>query len=319
MKVIASLLVLFVLQALTPDVGSAQLGGLTKKVKKAAEDQAAAAMPFTPLPAPEFSDRVPEITAERLGQLLKGFDAEASNAKTAKAEYEAWQKQRDQEEAAYQEAVKAYDKALPGYTACRDKFMAAEEKASAANEAKMQKPLDEMNTEEFDKYMEEVARWGERLAARANAGTLDPATDPEWQRYSKEILALKKEQDRRMKLIQTGMEAELERERTEDPRLVAACGARPKQPARPGDGMTGPESVLMQKGSQAANLQGQDNSAPMILARYTITRERVLHWVQSKQRPSGMGFSKDEIAVLEAQAKAVNEAAEKMKKAGVPL
>lgn len=32
-----------------------------------------------------------------------------------------------------------------------------------------------------------------------------------------------------------------------------------------------------------------------------------------------MGFSKDEIAVLEAQAKAVNEAAEKMKKAGVSL
>jgi hypothetical protein len=316
---IRPLLAVFAFQLLVPSVSSAQLGGLTKKVKKAAEDQVAAAMPFTPLPAPEFSDRVQEITAERLGQLLKGFDAEVSNVKTAKAEYEARVQNRDKEEAAFQEAQKAYDAAYPKYSACRDKFMEAEAKASAANEAKMQKPMDEMNTEEFDKYMEEVARWGERLAARANAGTLDPATDPEWQRYSKEILALKKEQDRRMKLIQAGMEAELERERTEDPRLVTACGARPKQPTRPSDTITGPESILMEKGAGAANLQGQDNSAPMILARYSITRERVLHWAQSKQRPTGMGFSKDEIAVLEAQAKAVNEAVEKMKKAGVPL
>ena len=122
-----------------------------------------------------------------------------------------------------------------------------------------------------------------------------------------------------MKQATAGYEAERERARTEDPRLVAACGQRPEQPKRPSDAITGPESILMEKGAGAANLQGQDNSAPMILARYSITKERVLHWAQSKQRPTGMGFSKDEIAVLEAQAKAVNEAVEKMKKAGVPL
>ncbi|HEX9165303.1 MAG TPA: hypothetical protein VF862_05300 [Gemmatimonadales bacterium] len=313
---IRPLLAVFALQLLVPSVSSAQLGGLVKKAKKSAEE---AVIPFTPLPAPEFSDRVPEITAERLGQLLKGFEAEAANAKTAKAEYEAWQKTRDQEEAAYQEAVKAYDRALPGYTACRDKFMEAEAKASAANEAAFNKPLEEMGTEEFAKYVEALARRGEALARRQQAGNLDAATDPEWRQYLKEVTVMQKEQDRRMKAAMAGFDAERERARTEDPRLVAACGQRPKQPTRPTDAVTGPESILMQKGSQAANLQGQDNSQQMVLARYTITRERVLHWVQSKQRPSGMGFSKDEIAVLEAQAKAVNEAAEKMKKAGVPL
>lgn len=313
---IRPLLAVLALQLLVPSVSPAQLGGLAKKAKKAAEE---AVIPFTPLPAPEFSDRVPEITAERLGQLLKGFEAEAGGAKTAKAEYEARLKTRDQEEVAYQAAVTAYDTALPGYTACRDKFMEAEEKASAANEVKFNKPLQEMDSEEFEKYVESLARRGEALARKTQAGARDPATQKEWEAYRKEVDALSQEQVRRMKQVMAGYDAERERRRTEDPRLVAACGPRPNQPTRPSDAITGPESILMEKGAQAANLQGQDNSQPMVLARYTITRERVIHWFQSKQRPSGMGFSKDEIAVLEAQAKAVNEAAEKLKKAGVPL
>jgi hypothetical protein len=316
LRISGSLLIVFALQVLTPAAAPAQLGGLMKKAKKSAEE---AVIPFTPLPAPEFSDRVQEITAERLGQLLKGFDAEVANVKTAKAEYEAWLVNRDKEEAAYQEASKAYDRDYERYSACRDKFMEAERKASAANEARFDKVLEEMNTEEFEKYIMDLAMRGEALAKRANAGTLDPATDREWQQYQKEVAVMKKEQDRRMKEAMAGFNAERERARTEDPRLVAACGKRPVQPVRPGDAMSGPESVLMQKGSQAANLQGQDNSAPMILARYSITKERVLHWAQSKQRPTGMGFSKEEIAVLEAQAKEVNDAVARMKKAGVPF
>lgn len=319
MRIVSPMLLLFALQVLSPDVSSAQLGGLTKKVKKAAEGEAAAAMPFTPLPAPEFSDRVQEITADRLASLLKGFDAEVANVKTAKAEYEAWLANREKADAAYEAATKAYDAAYPKYSACRDKFMEAEQKASAANEAKFNKPLQEMDNAEFEKYVEDLARRGEVLARKTQAGAVDPVTQKEWEAYKKEVDALTKEQERRMKQAMAGYNAERERQRTADPRLVAACGEQPREPVRPGDAVTGPESILMEKGANAANLQGQDNSGPMILARYSITKERVLHWVQSKQRPSGMGFSKDEIAVLEAQAKEVNDAVSRMKKAGVPF
>jgi hypothetical protein len=315
---IRPLLAVFALQLLVPSVSTAQLGGLVKKAKKTAEDAVTAELPFTPAPAPEFTDRVQEITAERLAQILKGFDAEAGNARTAKAEYEARLANRDKEEAAYQEAQKAYDVAWPKYSACRDKFQEAEAKASAANEAAFNRPLEEMNTEEFEKYVEDLARRGESLARRTNNGTmLDPSTDKEWQAYRKEVVAMQKEQDRRMKAAMAGMNAEMERARTENPRLVAACGARPSQPTRPSDNMTGPESILMEKGSQAASLQGQDNSPRAVLARYSISRERVLYWVASKQRPTGMGYTKEEIALFEKEAKAINDAASKMKKAGV--
>jgi hypothetical protein len=312
-------LAVFALHSLMPLAAEAQLGGLTKKVKKAAEGAVEGAVPFTPQPAPEFSDRVLEITPDRLAGLLKGFEAEAANAKTAKKEYEDQVKNADAANAAYEAAKAAYDRNADTYRACASKFREAELKKSAANEAEVEKVLAEMNTEEFDKYMEDLARRGEALATRANAGTLDPATDREWQAYAKEITAMKKEQDRRMKAAMSGMAAERERARTEDPRLVQACGPEPKAPNQPNAGVSGPEGILQQHGAEAAALDGKDASPVARVERYSIMRERVLNWVAEKQRPSRMGFSSDEIKALEAQADAVNDAVAKMKKAGVPL
>ena len=305
--------------SLLPAPAAAQLGGLAKKAKKAAEGAVEGTIPFTPQPAPEFSDRVLEITPDRLGQLLKGFDAEAAHAKTAKQEYEEQVKNADAANAAYETARATYDRNAETYQACATKFREAELKKSTANEAEMEKVLAEMNTEEFDKYMEDVARRGEALAARANAGTLDPATDREWQAFAKEITAMKKEQDRRMKAVMAGMDAERQRAKTENPRLVAACGQEPKAPASPFGGVNGPEGILQQHGAAAAALDGKDSSPAARVERYSIMRERVLNWAAEKGRPSRMGFSADEIKALEAAADAVNDAVGKMKKAGVPL
>jgi hypothetical protein len=314
-------LAVFALHSLMPLAAAAQLGGLTKKVKKAAEGAVEGVVPFTPQPAPEFSDRVLEITPDRLAGLLKGFEAEAANAKTAKKEYEDLVNNADAENAAYEAAKAAYDRNADTYRACASKFREAELKKSVANEAQVEKVLAEMNTEEFDKYMEDLAMRGEALATRANAGLLDPANDREWQAYAKEITAMKKEQDRRMKAAMSGMAAERERARTEDPRLVQACGPEPKAPAKPFGGVSGPEGILQQHGATAANLGGGGSGAGgrASLERYSIMRERVLNWVAEKQRPSQMGFSSDEIKALEAQADAVNDVVSKMKKAGVPL
>lgn len=315
----AAILAVFSLLSVLPAPAAAQLGGLAKKAKKAAEGAVEGTLPFTPQPAPEFSDRVLEITPDRLTALLKGFEAEAAHAKTAKKEYEDQVRNADAENAAYETARAAYDRNAETYRACASKFREAELKKSIANEAAVEKVLAEMNTEEFDKYMEDVARRGEALAVRANAGTLDPATDREWQAFAKEITAMKKEQDRRMKVAMAGMSAESERARTEDPRLVQACGAEPKAPRRPGSGVSGPEGILQQHGAAAAALDGKDASPAARVERYSIMRERVLNWVAEKQRPSQMGFSSDEIKALEAASGAVNDAVGKMKKAGVPL
>lgn len=318
-RLLAALSAVFLLQALVAQPVSAQLGGLTKKLKKTAEGAAEGALPFIPQPAPEFGERVLEITPDRLGQLLKGFEAEVSHAKTARQEYEAAVKAAEAAEAGYQEARAAYDRNAETYRACATKFRDAELKASSTNEAAVEKVLAEMDTEEFNKYMEDVARRGEALAARANAGRLDPATDREWQAFAKEITAMKKEQDRRMKAVMAGMDAERERARTEDPRLVKACGAEPKAPAQPFDRTSGPEGILLRHGATAADFGGRDDSPVARVERYSIMRERVLNWVAEKQRPSRMGFSPDEIKALEDQAKAVNDAVGRMKKAGVPL
>ena len=325
-RLLAATLAVLVFQSIAPTTAAAQFGGLAKKAKKAAEGAVEGTLPYTPQPAPEFSERVLEITPDRLGQLLKGFDAEAAHAKTAKQEYEEQVKNADAANAAYETAKATYDRNAETYRACATKFRDAELKVSAANESAVEKMVAEMNTEEFDKYMEDLAVRGEAFAKRANSGTWDPSTDPEWQAYAKEMLIMKKEQDRRMKAVMAGMNTERERERTENPRLVAACGQEPKAPASPFGGVNGPEGILQQHGAAAAALDGKnpspgskDSSPAARVERYSIMRERVLNWVAEKQRPSRMGFSSDEIKALEAAADAVNDAVGKMKKAGVPL
>ena len=318
-RLVAAALVTSAVLTLLPAPAAAQFGGLTKKAKKAAEGAVEGAVPFTPQPAPEFSDRVLEITPGRLGQLLKGFEAEAAHAKTARKEYEEQVKNADAAQAAYEAAKAAYDRDIEKYQPCAAKFRDAELKKSDANEAEVEKVLAEMNNEEFEKYMMDLALRGEALAKRATEGTLNPATDREWQAYQKDAAIMKKEQDRRMKAAMAGMSAEHERARTENPRLVQACGPEPKAPSQPNAGVSGPEGILQQHGAEAAALDGKDASPVARVERYSIMKERVINWVAEKQRPSRMGFSSDEIKALEAQADAVNDAVAMMKKAGVPL
>ena len=318
-RLATTILAVFSLQALLPALAEAQLGGLVKKAKKAAEEKVEGALPFTPLPAPEFTDRVLEITGDRLTRLLKGFAAEAAHAKTAVKEYEEQVKNAEAQAAAYEKAREAYNRDSDAYQACAAKFREAEMKSSAATEAAVERVLAEMNSEEFETYIMRLAERGEKIALAVQAGRNDPASIREREAYQREAAVMVKEQQRRMKVAMAGISAEQQRARTENPRLVQACGQEPKAPQQPNSGVGGAEGVLLGHGARAAGLDGEEASTPESVESYKIMRERVLSWVEEKQRPSRMGFSSDEIKVLESQAGAVKQVVSDMKKAGVPL
>ncbi len=318
-RLLAAVSAVFVVQSLLPTPVSAQLGGLGRKLKQAAEGAVEQQLPFTPQPAPEYSDRVLEITPDRLDALLRGFKAEADNAKTAKKEYEDQLKNAAAASAKYDADLAAYNKAAATWATCADAFHANELKASLANADAIEKLIAEFDTEAFEKYVEDLARRGEKLAQRAMNGTVDPATQREWDAYVKEVEIMKKEQDRRVKAMMAGADAEQRRARTENPRLVAACGREPTAPAQPMDATSGPEGVLLRHGSRAASLQGTDPSEEAAFQRYTIMRERVIAWLAEKGRPTRMGFSPDEVTVLQGAADQLKQAEKDLKKAGVSL
>jgi hypothetical protein len=312
-------LAVVVLQSVVPAAAAGQFGGLAKKAKQAAEGAVEAQLPFTPQPAPEYSDRVLEITADRLDQLFLGFKAEVASAKTAKKEYEDLLKNAESARADYERARATYDQNSATYQGCAASFRDREFQAASENEAAMEKILAEMNTEEFEQYMESLATRGEAFAQRGVAGTLDPATDRAWQAYAREIQVMQREQERRMKAVMAGMSAELERDRTENPRLVAACGKAPIAPTDPTQQLSGPEAVMLGHGAEAAAFEGTDPSPAARVQRYAIMRERVINWMAEKGRPAKMGFSAAEVSVLQAAGDRLNQAEKDLKKAGVPF
>lgn len=314
MSVVRAVLVLSLWVAL-PTEGSAQLGGLGKKLKQAAGLEPA----FTPKEAPAFNDRILEITPERLDQLLAGMEAEVANVKSAQAEYQRLRAEAEQAEKKYEVEAKAYEKQRATYDACRSRFLDEERKKAQADEAMLEEALKGMDDEAWEKYVQDLAVRGERIAKKVLAGASDPATTREHEQFVKETAAMEKEQKRRAQMAMAGIESANRRAQTENPRLKAACGDQPTAPVRPTDVMTGPEAVLLIKGSETATLTGKDNSAEMKRQRYVMMRERVLYFVAENQRPSGMGFSQPEFDLLKSRSKELDDLAKRMRKAGVSL
>ena len=301
------LVALVAIQALAPQPATAQLGGLVKKAAKKAVENA---IPFTPKEAPEFNDRVLEITADRLDRLMKGFEAEAANAKSASKEFDAALKRRDEDQKAYDKAMEAFNKESQKWNVCAEDFRKKEAEASAANEAKIEKTLAEMDDEELEKHLEDLAARGEELTKELQAGRNSPELQKKWEQYQLELQAVMVEQQRRAMLIMSGAMKEARRERTEDPRLIEACGKRPEPPVSPDQSSAGPETILRQKGIEASGLTADQ---------YSIMRERVIYWSEKDGRPEGMGYTQDEIDLLAGRADDVNGTIERMKKAKVPL
>ncbi len=297
---------------LFPVSAEAQLGGLARRARQALEDKAEDALPFTPLPAPEFNDRLLEITPALAARMLEAFDAEISYAAKAGEEYEDRAAAHERALADYDQALAAYQKTNEAYSMCRDEFLAKEAETSAENEARVGKVLEEMSDDEFDAYMEDLAERGEKIAleVEANSGRMDPAMRQRHEAFQREIAAMLVEQNRRMTIVVSGQIAESRRQATENPRLVEACGKEPVSPAQPRSELTGPESVLAEVGSRKAGMRADQ---------YAIMRERVLYWSAEGGRPSGMGFSAGEMSALGAVQAELEGLVKRMSQAKVPL
>ena len=307
----ASLLVLVLAQAAFAAPAHAQLGGmLKKKAKEAAKSAVEDQIPFTPKEAPEFNDRVLEISVAHLDGMLKGFEAEVAYRKEASKEADALEKKYKEDQKAYDAAMEAYNEATPTWDACSTEFRRKEVLSAEKNEDRIAKAYADMNEEELEKYVEDLATRGEALTRKLQAGASDPATQKEWDDYQREVQVLALEQQRRAMLAMSGGMAEARRAATEDPRLVEACGKKPVQPEAPTDPSLNPESVLIAKGAAAAGLTA---------AQYSIMRERLIYWSEQDGRPAGMGYTQAEIDILAERADDVNGAIDKMKKAKVPL
>lgn len=301
---------LLALVLVLPDSASAQFGALKRKAAAAARDAVEDRMPFTPMEAPEFNDRVLEINEDLLEQLLRGFEAEVAWVKDAGKEVDAQNRAHERAREEYERAQEAYGPASERWEACATEFRSREEAASAANQAKIDKAVEDMNDEEFEKYVEDLAKRGEAITRDLQAGKSDAATQKAFEDYQREIQILVLEQQRRGMLAMSAGMAEQRRGLTEDPRLEAACGKRPETPVAPSSDLNGPEGVLAARGAEAAGMTPEQ---------YAIMRERVLYWWEQDQRPAGMGFTQEEIDLLAERASDVDDAFKDMKKAKVPL
>lgn len=297
-----------------PVPAEAQLGGLARRARAAvegkAEEKIEDAIPFTPLPAPEFGDRLLEITDARLARMLGAFDAEINYSATAGREYRDRAKAHEDAMRDFEKALEAYDKKNDRYGSCADDFWAGEEEQSTENEARIDKPLEEMNSEEFETYVMDLAERGERIAEETEAGRNDPEFLKRREEYLAESQAMQVEQARRMQQVLAGQAAESRREATADPRLLEACGEAPVRPVQPQSELTGPEGMLVRIGAEAAELT---------VDQYALMRERILYWSIKDGRPSGMGYSDGEMGTLTERRGTLEHLVERMRKAKIPV
>jgi exonuclease VII small subunit len=304
----ALLLTLLAASVTLPAPASAQLGGLARKAKEAAKGKATDKVDeslYVPPPAPEFDDRTLEITEDNFAGLMAGLNAEVDYAKSAGAEYKAREKAYEQARKDFDAAMKEYDKRMDAYEACSERFRQAEDTAQAANERKTE-ALADMDDDEFEAYVEDLYQRGEAIARDVQAGKNDSETQRKSREYQAEVAAMQVEQSRRMAQVMSGMAAESQRKRTENPRLAAACGEEPERPVEPESVLGGPESVLADKGAEAAGLT---------LQQYAMMRERVLYWSDEDGMPSGMGYSEGEMTTLKAHKGDIATVVERMEKA----
>jgi hypothetical protein len=297
-----------------PVPARAQFGGLGNRVRGAVEqkveNRVEEELPYTRLPAPEFNERVLQITDSRLDGLLRGFAAEVDYAEEAGAEYEAQRRAHDAAMTEYDRSMEAYTSQKESYDACSERFDQQEAQAQAANDAAVQKALDEMGDDEFAAYVEALAMRGQQLARDMQSSNGPPSDElmRRQQEYTAAVNAMQVEQSRRIQLAMDGMAVEAKRSATEQARLDAACGAEPQPPVMPGD-LIGEDGLLSQRGARAANVTTEQ---------YAIMRERVAYWMSQNGRPTGMGFSDQEMAALSEKKEALEQALDDMRDADVP-
>jgi flagellar motility protein MotE (MotC chaperone) len=146
-----------------PSAAGAQFGALKRAVAGKVADKAAdravdkaaekgGVELSAPRPAPKFTDRLIEITPERVDRLLKGLAAERAAMGGLRRDV-----------AARQAAYAAYEKKKAEWDACRDRTEAAQKRDVRSRDAEIQKVAERMKAAAMANDMKEMMRLQDSL------------------------------------------------------------------------------------------------------------------------------------------------------------
>jgi hypothetical protein len=197
--------------------------------------------------APEFNDRVLEITNGRADQLLKGYAAEIAALKTARQEQSAARAAYEEENKKHPARLAEYEKSHAAWTDCQDKYVKPAEAKAKQDVKRSQDEVTGGDQAAFERRMEEV---NTRMQAAQAAGDMNEVmrlADSLQQNMGKKTAAVATQ-------ASTDMQA-----------ANSKCGAEPVRPAPPA-----PPS------EQAPNLDAAGSKAAGLTAeQYAILKERV--------------------------------------------
>lgn len=289
-----------------PGAAEAQLGGFIKKKvgdkiadKVLGPEQSGERR----APAPKFSEDVLEITEARLGQLLKGIEAEEAAVASAKQQEAAAKKTAESQKAAYQAAKREYDarqkeyeKAADAYTKCQMAAVGQGMKAAMiGNPAamKMAQALAQLPPEERDAFQKRMEARQEKIEAAQERNDV-PALN-----------RLKEEADADMKKTLGVSMTELQAGGAASGNAMAQMQAQQAK--------CGPEPVAPQEPRNPADVEIDVRDSVRVAAvrasglaegQYAILRERVAAWLASKEKKRSLGlygFTDGELAILAAK------------------
>lgn len=292
-------LVALLVCATLPSRADAQFGKLMKKVAKKAAGQADASATSAAVPAPAFNGNVLEITDARIGQLLKGLDAERAERPklqqqdaAAQTAYETALGTYAEQKKAYDRDLAAYQKKFDAYESCTERVEAKYEKEAAGDPSpEDQERADNARDAELDARAQRLQSLAERLQA-ANARGDDKAgraLADSLRRESSAAMAIgSAEQEDARKSRERDQRREADR---------AKCGDPGKRPVEP----TPPSAINHDNGYVALKRAGVQASGLSDI-QYAILRERVAAYVNVQgDFPVGnkYAFSEDELSVLQ--------------------
>lgn len=218
----------------------------------------------------KFDDRVLEITAPRIAQLIKGLDAEiAMAAKVDAQDVGAIDRENEAAERAYDKAYEAYSKKDEAYEACAQK-----QSKKMEDEAGPAPGADQMAA------MHAVGARVQAAQAKGDRAEVMRLTDS----LSKAVQSMTS----RMTSVANGGGA----------RVTSACGVKPEAPKSPVRKAALTYNDVQQAGSVAAGLDG---------GQYRILRERIAPFVATKGQSSGMVYTAAEVDAMRAAMDALGQ------------
>lgn len=240
---------------------------------------------------PKFSERLLEITDERLNGLLSGYKAELAALDAADKKHAGLRAAYEEENRQYPAKLKAYEAEDKKWRTCQDTHVKPAEAKGKKDAEALEKEMTGGDQADFERRMKEVA---ERIKAAQAKGDM-----AEVMRLSDSISRATAPGSARAVQISGEMQA-----------AASKCGHQPERPEPPTP-PSYPDLNLDQAGAAAAGMTAEQ---------YAIMKERVRYAVREEGKvevTSNMwAFSKNELNAMEKRGTELYSAAQALEERG---